>query len=139
MMSRTSSDSLQVYLKIIEYKRSIGTTQWTILSIFVTASGGVLVFSLNQQNRLTGLLVRFLGIMIYLFGCLLYNRYREMNQHISNYLVELEQENGFKLQQILNNQFHKSGLSTKSILLIAGIFYVLFSAVISILAWVKNP
>ena len=138
-MSNKPSENIQVYLKIIEYKRSVGATQWTILSIFVTACGAVLVLSLNQQNRLTGTLIRFLGVMIYLLGYLLYNRYRMLNQQISNYLVELEQTNGFRFQQNLNDQFHNKGLSTRAILLIAGIFYLSFGVAISIAVWVQNP
>jgi len=60
-MSRTSSDNIEVYSKIIEYKRSIGVTQWTVLSIFVTASEAVFLYSLGQDDRLVGVLTRIFG------------------------------------------------------------------------------
>ena len=131
-MSRTSSDNIEVYSKIIEYKRSIGVTQWTVLSIFVTASEAVFLYSLGQDDRLVGVLTRIFGAMIYWLGFLLYNRYRGLNIQVSRYLVELEKENGFKFQQHLNSQFHSKGFSTKNILIVAGILYIIFATTISI-------
>jgi len=131
-MSETSSDNVKVYLKVIEYKRSIGITQWTVLSIFVTASEAVFVLSLAQDDRLTSTLVRVFGAMVYWLGFLLYNRYRGLNIAVSKYLVELEKEIGFEFQQHLNNQFHNKGLSTRNILLVAGILYLILVIVISI-------
>src|SRR5262249_10705144 len=132
VMEITPGDKVQVYLRIIEYKRSIGTMQWTILSIFITASGGVLAFSFSQQGKVVGALIRLLGVVIYFVGYLLYNRYRVMNQQISKYLVELEEENGFRFQKTLDSQFQDKSLSTRGILLGAGCFFLLFSIAISI-------
>ena len=131
-MSETSSDNVKVYLKVIEYKRSIGITQWTVLSIFVTVSEAIFVLSLGQDDRLTGTLIRVFGAMVYWLGFLLYSRYRGLNITVSKYLVELEKEIGFKFQQHLNSQFHNKGLSTKSILFVAGILYLIFVIVVSI-------
>jgi hypothetical protein len=55
-----------------------------------------------------------------------------MNQQISKYLVELEEENGFRFQKTLDSQFHDKSLSTRTILLGAGCFFLLFSIAISI-------
>ena len=107
-------------------------TQWVVFSIFATASATVLVLSLSQDNRLIGVLVRVLAIMIYWLGYLLYNRYRGLNIQVAKYLVELEQENGFKLQQHLDTQFHARGFSTRKILSVAGILYLVFAIIISI-------
>lgn len=125
----TYSDKVKVYMKIIEYKRSIGKTQWTVFSIFATASEAVFVLSL-KGDRLSGLLVRIFGIMIYWFGLLLYDRYRGLNKEVCGYLIELENEIGFGFQQRLT-KFRQTGLSTKDILIIAGILYTFFAIVIS--------
>lgn len=128
-ISGTYSDRVKVYMKIIEYKRSIGKTQWTVFSIFATASEAVFVLSL-QGNRLSGLFVRIFGIMIYWFGFLLYDRYRGLNKEVCEYLIELEREIGFGFQQRLTT-FRRTGLSTEDILIIAGVMYTFFAITIS--------
>ncbi len=131
-VKNNNGSNIEVYLKIIEYKRSIGITQWTVLSIFVTVSQGVLVLTVNQgTGTLTSSLLLVFGAAIYWFGYLLYNRYRGLNKQVAEYLVELEQENGFKFQQSLN-KFHKKGRSTRQILLVGGIVYLVFVIVLSI-------
>ena len=42
-MCSEKSENAQLYLKLIDYKRSIGITQWTVFSIFATVSQAVLV------------------------------------------------------------------------------------------------
>lgn len=131
-MSNSPSSNIDVYLKIIEYKRGIGATQWTVLSIFVTASEAVLVLSLNQGDKLIGALARLFGVIIYWVGYLLYNRYRALNQCVSKYLVELEKENGFAFQQYLDTHFHKKGLLTNQVLIVVGILYFVFAIAVSV-------
>jgi hypothetical protein len=128
---RKDNKNLEIYSTIIEYKRSIGITQWTVLSIFVTASEAVFVFSLSLDDPLTGTLSRFFGAMIYWLGFLLYNRYRQLNHQVSKYLMELEKENGYEFQHYLDSHFHAKGLSTKNILIIAGVLYIVFALMIS--------
>ena len=129
----TKDQNVEIYSTIIEYKRSIGITQWTVLSIFVTASEAVFVFSFSLNDPVGEALARFFGAMIYWLGFLLYNRYRQMNQQVSKYLLELEEQNGFGFQHYLNSNFHAKGISTKNILVIAGILYVAFAVAISFL------
>jgi len=134
-MDETSMD-LQVYLKTIEYKRSIGTTQWTVMSIFVTASELVIAFSFqsdNQISSLNALLIRIFGLLIYWFGFVLFARYRALNNQVSNYLVSLEEKNKFEFQKNLVNYFHNKGLSTKDILVVFGILYSLFAISFSLI------
>lgn len=132
MSKENSNSNIEVYLKIIEYKRSIGVTQWTVLSIFVTVSQAVLVLTADAgAGTLTGFLLRIFGAAIYWFGYLLYNRYRGLNTQVAKYLIELEKENGFRFQQCLD-EFHKQGLSTSRILLVGGIVYLVFVILISV-------
>lgn len=51
MNDTSAENNLTMYLKIIDYKRSIGITQWTVLSIFLTVSEAILVFGLSQRDR----------------------------------------------------------------------------------------
>lgn len=136
--SEKTDDKLQVYLKIIDYKRSIGVTQWTVLSIFVTFSQAVLLISLDQSDRLTGALVRALGVLIYWFGFLLYNRYRGLNRQVSSYLEKLEQDIGYGAHIGVGFQghlqsFHERGLSTRAILILAGVLYAILAAAMSLI------
>lgn len=131
-MSKDTENNIDLYLKIIEYKRSIGTTQWTVLSIFITASEAVLALGLSQGDRSIILLCGFLGIAIYWFGFLLYNRYRGLNKSVSEYLVILEKENGFSFQQYLDSHFHDKGLTTNQLLIIGGLVYLIIAVVIAI-------
>ncbi len=126
-MRAHSSDNVAVYSTIIDYKRSIGITQWTVLSIFVTASEAILALSLGQNDRVTAALGSALAVMIYWLGFLLYNRYRGLNAQVSNYLLKLESQNEFAFQQHLNAQFHTKGFSTRDILIVAGILYSIFA------------
>ncbi len=87
MNQKSISTSIDVYLKVIEYKRSIGTTQWTVMSIFVTASEAVIAFSIKQSDFTTALLIRIFGLLIYWFGFTLFIRYRSLNEQVSNYLL----------------------------------------------------
>jgi hypothetical protein len=117
-------------LKIIDYKRSIGITQWTVLSIFVTASGAVFVFGLKESNNIVGLLLRIFAVMIYWVGFLLYRRYRQFNQQVSDYLVKLEKDIGFNFQEHLNVFHAKKRLSAGKILLLAGTLYTIFGLIV---------
>ena len=132
-MSETCENNFNLYLKIIEYKRSIGVTQWAVLSIFITVSEVVFVLSLKQSDFFHGIIVRIFAILIYWLGFLLYNRYRSLNLYVSNFLIELEKKNGFDFQQNLNSQFHEKGISSKNILIVAGIIYMLLVIVISVI------
>lgn len=127
------TDNTDVYLGIIEYKRSIGITQWTVLSTFITVSEVVFAFSFGEREPAQNFLMRVFAVMIYWLGFFLYNRYRGLNRHVSNYLVELEQENSFRFQQYLNENFHKSGFSTRRVLLIAGFVYVVMTILVSVI------
>jgi hypothetical protein len=129
-MDEPSNDKIKVYLKIIDYKRSIGIIQWTILSIFTTASGAVFAFGLKESNNINGSLLRVFGVMVYWLGFLLYRRYRQFNRQVSTYLVKLEEENCFNFQKHLEDQFRaKTRLSTIKILLFAGVSYSIFALV----------
>lgn len=128
--------NLQVYLKTIEYKRSIGTTQWTVMSIFVTASELVIAFSFqgdNQFEPFNALLIRVFGLLIYWFGYTLFARYRALNEVVSQYLISLEKENNFEFQKSLQESFHKKGLPTKKLLVLFGILYSCFAIGLSLI------
>ena len=129
-MNTSSNYKVEVYLKLIDYKRSIGITQWTVLSIFVTASEAVFVFGLRQTDSIAGHSLSVFAIMIYWLGFLLYRRYRQLNRKVSNYLVGLEEEIDIGFQKHLDGQFHKKGLSTENILFLAGIVYSIFALVV---------
>ncbi|MCE7923479.1 MAG: hypothetical protein DYG98_10505 [Haliscomenobacteraceae bacterium CHB4] len=131
-MELSSSEKLNAYLKLIDYKRSIGITQWTIIAIFITASETVLVFSLNMDNEIAGWFGRILGIVIFWLGFVLYNRYRSLNKTVAKFLMELEEENNFKFQHYLQSQFHPKGLSTTSILVTSGVIYMVIALVSAI-------
>lgn len=127
-----ASDPQELYLKLIDYKRSIGTTQWTVLSIFVTASEAVLVFSVAQPDVLAAILTRLFGVAIYWLGFFLFNRYRNLNREVARYLRDLEQGLGFEFQQRLDAA-HARGVSTRTVLLVAGLLYAAFAAILSLL------
>jgi hypothetical protein len=135
MNDASLENNLAMYFKIIDYKRSIGITQWTVLSIFLTVSEAILVFGLTQSDNWasTGLLV--FGVFVYWLGFLLYNRYRNLNRQVAGYLVELETNNSFKFQQKLNEEFHRKGLSTKNILTIGGFLYLLLVIIMILVTW----
>ena len=129
-MNTSLNYKVEVYLKLIDYKRSIGITQWTVLSIFVTASEAVFVFGLRQTDSSAGYSLSVFAIMIYWLGFLLYRRYRQLNRKVSNYLVRLEEEIDVGFQKHLEGHFHKKGRSTENILLLAGIVYSIFALVV---------
>lgn len=89
----------KVYLKLIDYKRSVGITQWTVLSIFITTSEAVFVFGLKQTDGVYNRQVLIFAVMIYWLGFLLYRRYRRLNMRLSNYLIKLEEELDIDFQQ----------------------------------------
>jgi hypothetical protein len=130
-MQESTSDNTSVYLKIIEYKRSIGITQWTVLSIFLTASQAVFVFSFGEREPSQNFIIRVFAVMIYWLGFMLYDRYRALNNQVANYLLELEKENQYKFQQFLNNNFQSKGLSTRKVLILAGCFYIILTVIVS--------
>ncbi|MDY6989536.1 MAG: hypothetical protein SWQ30_15930 [Thermodesulfobacteriota bacterium] len=132
-MTKTNADhDIEVYLKIIQYKRSIGITQWTVLSIFVTVSQAVLILTSREGTATPAdVVLRLFGAGIYWFGYLVYNRYRGLNIQVAKYLVELERENGFEFQQRLG-EFHKQGVSTSRILFMGGIVYIVFAVLVSV-------
>jgi hypothetical protein len=125
----TKQDQMQVYLKLIEYKRSIGTTQWSVLSIFVTASEAIFVFAATSRTSI-GRLLSILAVLVYWLGLLLYRRYREYNRQVSAYLVKLETDIGLSFQQHLNRTVHSKGLSTEQILVMGGVGYSVFALIV---------
>ena len=136
-MSASANYKVEVYLKLIDYKRSIGITQWTVLSIFVTASAAVFVLGLRQADGNVNLLVLIFALMIYWLGFLLYRRYRRLNREISNFLVMLEDEIGVGFQKHLDENFYtKERLSSKNILFLAGIIYAIFALVVIWGQWI---
>jgi len=122
---------VDIYLRILDYKRSVGMTQWTVLSIFITASEAAFLFSLNHKVNAVGIYARILSIMIYWLGIFLYCRYRSLNKYVSSYLVDLESKIGYDFQNQLNAHFHGNGISTRKVLIVAGIGYSVFTALIS--------
>jgi hypothetical protein len=124
----TRQDLLQVYLKLVEYKRSIGSTQWSVLSIFVTASEAVFVFAATSRTVI-GRLLALLAVLVYWLGLFLYRRYREFNRQVSAYMVILEKDIGVGFQQHLNRTVHSKGLSTEKILVLGGIGYSAFALI----------
>lgn len=136
-MSASQNYKVEVYLKLIDYKRSIGITQWTVLSIFVTASAAVFVLGLRQADEIVNPLVLIFALMIYWLGFLLYRRYRRLNRAVSNYLVRLEDEIGVGFQKHLDEKFYTNErLSTKNILFLAGIIYAIFALVVIWGQWI---
>ena len=127
IMELSSTEKLNAYLKVIDYKRSIGTTQWTIIAIFITASETVLAFSLNMDNATAGWFGRLFAIIIFWLGFFLYGRYRSLNKVVAQFLIEQEKENGYNFQEYLRTHYHVKGLSTKAILIWAGIAYMILA------------
>ena len=128
------SEKFELYLKIIEYKRSIGITQWTVLSIFTTASGAIFALGLKDEPSHGGKRLYAFGIMIYWLGFCLYRRYRSFNREVSRHLVELETQLGLGFQTRLESKFHAMpGLSTKTLLLLAGAVYTCLGLALLIL------
>ena len=125
-MTEKNKDNTEVY------KRSIGATQWTVLSIFITASELVFAFSFGQDDLVAQALIRFFGIMIYWLGFFIYNRYRNLNKNVASYLIELEEDNPYKFQTYLNKNFHSKGVSTQKVLLIAGMVYTGIAIAVSV-------
>ena len=123
----TIENDLEVYGKLLDYKRGVGSTQWTILSLFITAAGGVFAYSFSVPDWRTGLGVRLFGFAIYLFGYLLYKRYYKMNGFVADYLCTLEERTGYRFQHSLNEKFHAEGISTDRLLYIGGFVYLVFS------------
>lgn len=121
----TRNERLQVYLKLLDYKRSIGATQWTVLSVFTTASGAVLVFGLGRDSSLIAAISVPIAVGLYWFGFMLYRRYRAYNHRVSEYLVELEVPIGVGFQKHVNS-FQEKGFSTEKILALGGVVYSLF-------------
>ncbi len=133
-MDADSGHKVQVYMKLIDYKRSIGITQWTVLSIFVTASEAVFLFALTRGETIAKHILPVFAIMVYWLGFLLYRRYRRFNRQVSGYLVKLEEEIGMGFQKHLEERFHeRKGLSTERILLVAGIGYSTLAAIVVVL------
>ena len=129
----TRNERLQVYLKLIDYKRSIGATQWTVLSVFTTASGAIIVFAIGRDSfPVVGISLLF-GVALYWLGFMLYRRYRAYNRRVSEYLVELEEQMQVGFQKHVNS-FHQKGLSTEGILVVGGILYLVFALVVVIMS-----
>lgn len=129
-MSLTPQDKVNVYLRLIDYKRSVGITQWTVLSIFVTASEAVFVLGLRQSNPTSNWLLPVFAVMIYWLGFFLYRRYRGFNRVVSSYILMFEQQIDIGFQKHLEEHFRgRKGLSTDRILLLAGIIYSLLALV----------
>ncbi len=120
---KADGTALAIYLKLIDYKRSIGITQWTVLSVFLTASEGILAVAFTVDQRSAFRLLVIFGVVVYWLGFLLYRRYRAFNRQVSEYLVILEKELTYGFQEHLNRTVHASGLSTEWILVLAGIIY----------------
>lgn len=127
------SELLQVYLKLIDYKRSIGATQWTVLSVFTTASGAVAVFAIGRDSSpVVGISLLF-GVGLYWLGFMLYRRYRAYNRRVCDYLVELEEQIGIGFQKHVDS-FHQRGFSTERILAFGGVLYFLFSLAVFVMS-----
>ncbi|NTV67597.1 MAG: hypothetical protein HGB06_07960 [Chlorobaculum sp.] len=114
----------EIYLKVIDYKRSIGVTQWAVFSIFSGISSAVLALSYQKSINESTLTIRILGLICYWLGYFLYNRYRNLNKNVASYLRELEKDikNGF--QTYLDKNFHKHGIHTGNMLFMVGILYM---------------
>lgn len=124
---------LEVYLRVIDYKRSIGQTQWTVFSLFVTASGAIFAYGLTQTGTSNKYLPIF-ALMIYWLGFLFYKTYRNLNRNVSDFLVIMENELGVAFQKHLDEYFHsKSVFSTEDMLCVAGLVYTCFALIIIIL------
>ena len=135
MSDASTENNLEMYLKIIDYKRSIGITQWTVLSIFLTVSEAILVFGLSQSDKWSSSSLIFFGVFVYWLGFFLYNRYRNLNRQVANYIIKLENENPFQFQRYLNENFHRKGTSTTEILLLGGVVYFIFVIVMIVVKW----
>ena len=131
-MGYKAEDNLDFYLKVIEYKRSIGTTQWAVMSIFITASEAVLAYSMSKLEPGAAVIIRIFGLMIYWLGFFLYLHYRSLNKHIGNYLMKLEKDNNYNFQEYLSKNFHQKKISSQRILFLFGIIYTVFAILISI-------
>jgi len=132
MSDTAQKESSELYFKILEYKRSIGKTQWTVLSIFLTVSEAILVLGLSLDAPSQSGAICSFGVIVYWLGFCLYNRYRNLNRHVASCLVELEKDATIKFQKTLNDRFHKKGISTQTILIGGGIIYIVFVTIIII-------
>lgn len=135
MNDATVKNNLTMYLKIIDYKRSIGITQWTVLSIFLTVSEAILVFGLSQKDKWSSSSLIFFGVFVYWLGFFLYNRYRNLNRQVASYLITLENDNPYNFQKHLNEEFHRKGFSTKKILILGGVVYLIIVFVMIYFRW----
>jgi hypothetical protein len=124
----SASSMFELYLKLIDYKRSVGKTQWTILSLFLSASQIVLAIGATHAGDRGGRVLPVLGVSIYWLGFLLYRRYRHYNRQISAYLAELEGPLGLGFQAHLNRSVHARGMSTETILALGGLLYTAVAA-----------
>jgi hypothetical protein len=127
-MGNNTEFKQQIYIKMLEYKRSVGMTQWTVLSIFMAASSLMFVYGLNQKP-MVGLMTRICGFLVFLLGVLLYKRYRKINQEVARFLVDLETdlelENNAAFQQRLNKSVHSSFFNTMKMLTISCVLYAI--------------
>ncbi|WP_306536341.1 hypothetical protein [Geobacter sp.] len=132
-MIEESAGKLQLYLKLIEYKRSLGTTQWSVFSLFATVSQAILVFSLQQQSIKLGIALRILCLGTFWLGFLLYNRYRMINETVAEYLRNLEGDLQVDFETRLDKKRSETSPSTRAILIGSGLLYTVFVIVASII------
>ena len=121
----TRDQEFQLYLKVIDYKRSVGITQWAIVAIFTMASGALLGFATKYNDAIAACGLDIAAVIVYLLGILLYGRYRTMNQHVMRYLTDLEKRVGSGFQSTLTANFHSRGPTTYQVLWIVGLVYAI--------------
>jgi len=129
-----NAGKLQLYLKLIEYKRSLGTTQWSVFSLFATVSQAVLIFSLQQQSAKLGIVLRILCLGTFWLGFLLYNRYRMINESVAEYLRNLEGDLQIDFENLIDKKRRETGPSTRAILISSGLLYTMFVVAVSIIS-----
>ncbi|WP_457557921.1 hypothetical protein [Candidatus Harpocratesius sp.] len=113
------SDQINVYLKAIDYKRSIGKTQWSIFSLFATGAGAAFIYSFKEKERNPQLFIQITAVSIQWQVIIFYNLHRRINKGVAEYLVQFESSVQFiqDFQKIINKKY-RTKRSSSQILII---------------------
>src|SRR5439155_6266336 len=92
----------EIYLKIWEVGHNITNTRWTNTTFFLTMSFAIFGFSFHADNARASfamlLIERLAAVGIYWFAFFLFLRFNDYTRFIRDYLGELEQNTGLRLQ-----------------------------------------
>lgn len=128
-MNEVDEKNHSLYLKLIDYRRSIGTTQWAVFSIFATMSHATFAISFNTSLAPHGRWIRVYGLCSFFLGLALYHRYRDLNKSVEKHMRELEEQLGISFLRHMQEHFHEKkrwfNRSTAEILILFTFLYIL--------------